>query len=343
MPNNPVSLCKISPLRQFYSSLNNTPVELNLACLILSIAYLILIEDPVRMKFSPVTITITVFLILFNPVAILAQKRQKDIQEGSLFLSKPVKVDGNLKDWQDTLQAFNRTALLGYTVANDERNIYLAVRSSDYINTARILSGGLTLTINTEGRKKEEEAFRITYPLVKAAARGTGEKGQGAFDQRRSEMSGGQRQFGRSEQGQKKSQAADSVIIARRKAQLAQFKEIGIAGFKQISDSLISIYNEYGIKVAAGYDVNGSMIYEVAVPMKLLGITKDSKTELAYNIKINGRPFSGKTLNSYQGRDLTERGGRNRTGYGGNEERSSAFTSFTQAVDFWGKYSLTAH
>jgi hypothetical protein len=294
------------------------------------------------MKFSFLTTPVAILLILLNSLAVTAQKRQKDIQEGSLFLSKPVKVDGRLNDWQDTLQAFNRTALLGYTIANDEKNIYLAVKSPDFINTARILSGGLTLTINTEGKKKEDEAFRITFPIVKAATRGSGERGQGISDQRRTGISGGQRQFDRADQGQRRNKATDSVIMERRKAQLAQFKEIKVAGFKQISDSLISIYNEYGIKVAAGYDIKGSMIYEVAVPMKLLDLTKDSKKELAYNIKINGRSFAGRTSENYGGGDLRERGGRERTGYGSNEERSNAFTSFTQAVDFWGKYPLAA-
>ena len=68
------------------------------------------------MKFSLSIKSAAAFLFFLNVISVNAQKRQKNIQENSVFVSVPIKIDGKLNDWQDALQAFNRTTLLGYTI-----------------------------------------------------------------------------------------------------------------------------------------------------------------------------------------------------------------------------------
>lgn len=293
------------------------------------------------MNLSPFLTSAALFWILLNSVSVSAQKKQKDIQESSVFVSGPVKIDGKLNEWQDSLQAFNRAALIGYTIANDNRNLYLIIKSSDAINSAKILAGGISLTINTEAKKKEKEAFNITFPVINTVSRATPQRGSsGMTGGQRQMQGGGLRQTDRGSQVQRKSKGTDSVIIERRKAQIAQFKEIKVFGFQEIQDSLISIYNEYGIKVAAGYDTQGSLNYELAVPLKLLDLTADSKKELAYNIKINGRSFGGRNYSSHQDGDSDDRTRRGSASYGSSQGRSEVVAAFGEPVDFWGKYSL---
>ena len=296
----------------------------------------LLLSVPLKMKFTPFIKSAAIFLLFLNAISVNAQKRQKDIQENSVFVSVPIKIDGKLNDWKDTLQAFNRTTSLGYTIANDEKNIYLVIKSADAANNNKILAGGITFTINTEGKKKDTEAFIVTFPVINTAARPQGQRGQG--------VPGGQRQQG---QVQRQSQGTDASAIERRKQQLAQFKEIKVFGFNEITDSLISIYNEYGIKVATSFDTKGNFIYELAVPLKSLDLKTDNKNELSYNIKINGRQFGGRGFGggfgANQAGGFGDGGGRGGAGggfgaYQGGENRANI--SIADPVDFWGKYSL---
>lgn len=291
------------------------------------------------MKFTPFIKSAAIFLLFLNSISVNAQKRQKDIQENSVFVSVPIKIDGKLNDWNDTLQAFNRTTSLGYTIANDEKNIYLVIKSTDEANNNKLLAGGITFTLNTEGKKKDAEAFIVTFPVINIIARPQGQRGQG--------MPGGQRQQGQVGQVQGQSQGTDASVIERRKQQLAQFKEIKVFGFNEITDSLVSIYNEYGIKVAASYDIKGSLIYELAISLKSLDLKTDNQNELAYNIKINGRSFGRRGFDggfgANQGGGFGD-GGRGGGGsFGANQGGGNRDNiSLTDPVDFWGKYSLTS-
>ena len=291
------------------------------------------------MKFNLFIKSAAVFLLFLNAISVNAQKKQKDVQENSVFVSVPIKIDGKLNDWQDTLQAFNRTTLLGYTIANDEKNIYLVIKSPDPANHIKILAGGITFTINTEGKKKDKEAFIVTFPVINTTAPPQGQRGQ--------VMPGGQRQQGQGAQVQRQSQGTDASAIERRKQQLTQFKEIKVFGFNEITDSLISIYNEYGIKVATSFDTKGNFIYELAVPLKSLDLKTGNKNELSYNIKINGRQFGGRGFGGgfggNQAGGFGDGGGRGGAGggfgaYQGGENRANI--SIADSVDFWGKYSL---
>src|ERR1700761_4726058 len=67
-----------------------------------------------------------------------------------------IKIDGDLKDWGDSLRYFNADKKIYYTLANDKDNLYMVVRVNDRTEQIRIIRAGLTLSINTKGKKKEE-------------------------------------------------------------------------------------------------------------------------------------------------------------------------------------------
>lgn len=99
---------------------------------------------------------------------------------------------------------------------------------------------------------------------------------------------------------------------------LSGAKELHIRGFKDIPDSVLSIYNEYSIKAAVSYDENGNFIYELAIPLKLMGLRAGDGKQLAYNLKVNGIQFN---RNRNENRDGGENGGGGgRGGFGGGGE-----------------------
>jgi hypothetical protein len=198
--------------------------------------------------------------------------KAQSVQEAGIWAPANTKVDGKLTEWNNSLQANNKTVNLNYTIANDDKNLYLAIKATDQSTTAKILGGGINFTINTDGKKKDKDAFVIDFPILNRAA-----------------MRGGQGRRGGGQPGQ----PVDSAAIADMRAQtIAAIKEIKVTGFKDITDSVISIYNEYGIKAAVAYDSNGSFIYELAVPLSQLGISPDKTKEIAYNLKVNGIQFN---------------------------------------------------
>jgi len=288
-----------------------------------------------------------------------------NIQEGSVWAPEGVKVDGKLTEWanvkgfgkvdgsltdlNDAFQALNKTTNLYYTLANDDKNLYLVVKSGITQNNFKIMAGGVTLAVNTAGKKKDKDAFQVTFPIINRGNRGQ-RGGPGGGGQRGGGFGGGgggQRGGG----GAGGRLAPDSAQIAeQRKQTIASMKDIKVLGFKEITDTLISIYNEFGIKAAANYDEKGLLMYEVSIPLELMGIKPDNAKEMAYNIKVNGLPapptggfgggFGGGGGGFGGGGGGRGGGGGNRGGGGGGGFGGINMQDMETATDFWGKYVL---
>lgn len=309
-----------------------------------------------------------IFIIILAAVSIqqvLAQDaRLKNEQPEAGIWAQTVKVDGNLKEWNDNFQAYNKQTKLYYTISNDDKNLYLVIHSTDMQTTNKIGAGGVSFIVNTDGKKKDKDAFKLTYPVIARqtgfgrpdGAPGAGGRGGAGGPAGGFGGAGGFRNF---------NATPDSATLAARHKQVIDgAKEIKVTGFKDITDSLVSIYNEYGIKAALGYDAAGNYGYELSIPLKLLNIG-NGKDSFAYDIKVNGisRPDFGQ-------RDGGANGGGNPGGQGGpggfgggpggpggfgggpggDGNRGQGFggpggpggglNDMFAATDFWGKYVL---
>lgn len=290
-----------------------------------------------------------VSLVLLATAFVLSAQAQKlpNVQEASVWAPANVKVDARLTEWGDQLQAYNKTVDLGYTVANDDKNLYLVIKASEPSITNKITAGGINLTINTDGKKSEKEAYIISFPLVDA-------------NSLRNQMSS----F-RSQPMGNDPKADSARIETMRKQAVKTFKEIKLIGFKDIADSVVSIYNTYGIKAAVDYDDKGAMICELALPLKYFN-TSTSKPEFAYNLKLNGLDITA-MMNSMMGAAaggaagarvmdvVVTGGGGGGFGGGGNVVTMGGpiggggairvrgmgdMQGMTAPTDFWGKYTL---
>jgi hypothetical protein len=278
-----------------------------------------------------------------------SSKKLPTIQEGNTWAPANVKIDGKLNEWNDSFQAYNKVTHLYYTVANDDKNLYLVIKTSDATTNAKITAGGITLAINTEGKKKDKDVYSLTYPII---PRNTGRPAGGNFNavgggggvRTMSVMIGGPG-------GGQRGSAPDSAMIKAAHERTANAaKEIKVSGFKDITDSLIAIYNEYDIKATIGYDKEGSFVYELAVPLKLLSMAADSKNEIAYNIKLNGLQLNfrmpdnaGPAAGGGEAGGGPPGGGMRVMTFGdppGGGKGGIDFQELTSPSDFWGKYTL---
>ena len=67
-----------------------------------------------------------------------------------------------------------------------------------------------------------------------------------------------------------------------------QSKEIKIKGMLSIADTLISVYNDVGIKAALLFDNKKACTYELAIPLKYLELVSSRSDSFEYHVILNG-------------------------------------------------------
>ncbi len=180
-----------------------------------------------------------------------AQKKG-DIQENAAAPTA-TRVDGELSEWDTGRFRTDEDTRLSYLISNDDRNLYLTLKTSDREKVSKIIARGITLTVNADGKKKEGPS--LTFPASRLV-RPTGNK------------------------------TADPAAQLRER--LASANEIRISGMKTIRDGGVSTTNEYGIRAAAVLDSALTYTCELAVPLDQLNLSGPVTTPLAINIRING-------------------------------------------------------
>jgi uncharacterized membrane protein YgcG len=242
-----------------------------------------------------------------------------------------ITIDGDVKEWGDSLRYYNTEKQLNYALANDQDNLYVAIRINDRSEQIRVLRAGLTLSIDTRGKKKE--SFSITFPV--------GDLGPGDLPQQPDDLTG-------------KSDVTQEDRDELMRARLTKLREIRVAGFKDIEGETITISNTYGIKTAIDYDKDGYLVYEAAIPLKFFHADDIAKNEWAFDFKING--IVRHSQNADAGQDGQSHGGRGggggggRGGHGGGGGRGGRMgggnsapvdrSELSKSIDFWEKYYL---
>src|ERR1700743_3293772 len=217
---------------------------------------------------------ITTFLVIcsFAAQSLVAQKLP-NIQEVSVWAPSGIRIDGKPTEWNSELPAFNKSTNVAYMLSNDNDNLYLLIECKDAVINKKIVAGGITFSINADDKRKTDNAPAITYPILKNVPYATVLSAINRLDYKKNTPA----QF-------------DSVRKAGNKVLTDEGKEIKVTGIKAIQDTLISIYNENGIKAAMLLDDSNSLIYELAVPLKLVGLSPSPKQgkKFMYNIMLNG-------------------------------------------------------
>lgn len=239
--------------------------------------------------------------LLFHSLPARAQKKAELVS--TRWVGKPIQVDGALNDWKDSLSLYNNNAKLYYAIANDEENLYVAIRNNSREGLSKILTGGISFSANIEGKKKN--APTVTFPVLDRTP------------------------------GKNRNRNANQEIEEMQNQALSRIKEIRVEGFKEIIDGGISLYNTYGIKAAASFDANNNLVQEIAIPLSLLNLKAGSSDLVTYRIKINGLPTpAGKAQN--QDNYRSNRGGM----YGNQPYRSTPVNKAFSSIEFYIKSKL---
>jgi hypothetical protein len=262
-------------------------------------------------------LVLSLSVFIFSSLPARSQKKAELIT--SLWAEKPILIDGKLNDWNDNLSLYNDAAKLYYNIANDDENIYLAIKNGSPESLTRILARGISFSANIENKKIPA---MVTFPLLD---RTPGKK-------------------------LNETEPPEPEEIQRRI--LERIKQIRVDGFKEIIDGGISLYNTYGIKAAAAFDSKNNLIQEIAIPIRLLGIEPGRTEPITYGIRING--FQGppaaqqRDMNAFDdmygggfGGRYNGRYGRNYGGmYGGMPSRNYPPARISTSTEFFIKSTL---
>lgn len=244
-----------------------------------------------------------------------------------------LKIDGKLDEFSDSLANYDKGSKLNYAFAHDANNLYVFVKASGQQEQSKIMAAGISVSVNYRGKKKETST--VTFPVVDRAAMMSEMRNRG----------GQGRESGEARTERTPEQRA-AMRMEMRKKMLNQYKEIKVNGLAGTNMESVSIYNTYGLKTGINFDAQNNLIYELAIPLKLVNVNLDN--EIAINIKLNGIEIpesrgqgegEGRPSGAYGGGGYG--GGRSfGGGYGGGRYgggQGGDFSSMFTSTDFWVK------
>jgi len=262
---------------------------------------------------------IIALMIIFSSIMANAQKLP-NVQQASLRAPENVKVDGKPTEWGDKLQAYNKATDVFYTIANDDNNLYLVIQATDPSIINKLVNGRVTFTINKSGKKNDNDAIAISYPVFEKNNK------PGLH------LTGNPKIVEGSPASIK---LADSFMYANNKRMTDRIKSIKVTGVKTL-DTLVSIYNEDGIKAAALFDNKLVYTCELAVSLKLAGLSVNDPVKFTYNVMLN--PV---IMDDIPGFTIVRNAQGTITSLDINNKLIPPNArELTAATDFWGEYML---
>ena len=266
------------------------------------------------------------FLLLAILFTAQAQKLPTK-QETGLRAPADIKTDGKATEWNNQYQAYNKSTEIFYTIANDDDNLYLVIHAVKPVVIQKILSHRLVFSLQNAIKKANNQDVAITYPLLKTQAV------QNILHSLKAKLADAIKDAAENEKHR------DSLVNLMNNQFSDQSKEIIVSGIKDVSDTL-SVYNETGIKVAALFDNDRGYTYELAVPLKYLGLSVNGPSSFSYNIKLNGAATNNLTVRQSADGRYTIRSSTNGRGMSVETTTTSESLTLDYPIDFGGEYTL---
>lgn len=186
------------------------------------------------------------FLGLAGASLLLACGRQPVASPAGRFASAPPLIDGQASEWTDSLR-YDPASKLQYQVLNDRRAVYVRLKAADPTTQARLLRLGFVVWLDTTGRHQQQ--FGVRFPLGGEAGVG------GPRADEPAPPAGGERPDRR----------------ARLRQVLANLHEMELLHYKDSPEPVLTdLQSPLGVKLAVGLDEQEDLIYELAVPLRLL-------------------------------------------------------------------------
>ena len=168
----------------------------------------------------------------------------------SRFLAAPPIIDGKADDWADSLQ-YDASSKLYYQILNDNRTVYVRLKATDASTQARLVLLGTVVWLDSTGRNQQQFGVRFPMGIDLASLKMPPPRPAGAMPPSVAEQ-----------------QAAH---VARLHEVLDNAYEMELLHYKGSKEAtLTDNQSQLGVKAAATVDAQNNLLYELAVPLRLL-------------------------------------------------------------------------
>lgn len=191
-----------------------------------------------------------IFFSLFALSCSSLKRSGKNTAVPGVWQATPIVVDGDCTDWPSPYPNYDAKAKVAYATSNDRENLYITLQTGDPLTQIKILKQGLTVSIDTSGRK--DPAFNINFPL-----------------QNEDDLTD---LFSRADHGP----SGASSHLARQfdqklKKSAESCNQFSIDGFGACSGGyLVSQELPCGVRVKLGIDEYKQLVWEAVVPFKAI-------------------------------------------------------------------------
>lgn len=168
----------------------------------------------------------------------------------SRFLATPPVIDGKATEWTDSLQ-YDANSHLQYQVLNDARTVYVRLKAADMPTQAKMAYLGMVVWLDSTGRNQQQLGVKFPLPIDLSTIKAPIERPAGAMGPTAAERQ------------EEHLTRLRGIIAGAREMELLNYR-----GSKEpvLTDSEAKI----GVKAAIGLDARNNLIYELAVPLRLL-------------------------------------------------------------------------
>jgi hypothetical protein len=210
------------------------------------------------------------FLLLAAPAALLGSCAQKAVPTDSgkaadagagkavvvaskvpsRFLAEAPVIDGKATEWTDSLQ-YDANSHLQYQVLNDARMVYVRLKAADMPTQAKMAYLGMVVWLDSTGRNQQQLGVKFPLPIDLSTIKAPAERPAGAMGPTAAERQ------------EEHLNRLRGIIAGAHEMELLNYR-----GSKEpiLTDSEAKI----GVKSAIGLDARNNLIYELAVPLRLL-------------------------------------------------------------------------
>jgi hypothetical protein len=226
-------------------------------------------KQPVKMKAKRIVISIA----LRSCLLLCSCRSSEEAVSHARWQSTPVVADGMATEWEIPLRYYSKGGKVGCAVSNDNTNLYVCIRSSDQETRMKMIRSGMTVAIDTSGKKAN--LFSINYPIAKERALHS-----------REEM-----------KAMRSSETQVSSFPSRKQRILQDQTTMNISGFINTQNGENPLKTLSGITVCMNLDSFDVFTYEAVIPLKTFYkaalAAKDTSKVLNIYITVNGIAVSG--------------------------------------------------
>jgi len=168
----------------------------------------------------------------------------------SHFVATPPVIDGKATEWADSLQ-YDANSHLQYQVLNDTRTVYVRLKAADMPTQAKMAYLGMVVWLDSTGRNQQQLGVKFPLPIDLTTLKAPAERPAGAMGPTAAERQ------------EEHLSRLRGIIAGANQMELLNYR-----GSKEpvLTDSEAKI----GVKSAIGLDARNNLIYELAVPLRLL-------------------------------------------------------------------------